>query len=77
MVRKKDEKAVWRREIDGVKEERATETSKEGVMIRKGEEILNHYCDIGIEVRERREWARGALGGLCQCARCQWEAADD
>ncbi|KUL85754.1 hypothetical protein ZTR_08457 [Talaromyces verruculosus] len=77
MVRKKDEKADWRREIDGVKEERATATVDEKVMIRKGEEILNHYCDIGIDVRERREWASGALGGLCQCARCQWEAADD
>lgn len=76
MVRKKEEKAVWRREIDGVKEERAVE-SKEGVMIRKGEEILNHYCDIGIDVGERRAWASGALGGLCQCARCQWEAVDE
>lgn len=77
MVRTKDEKAVWRREIDGVKEEKTTVAVDEKVMIRKGEEILNHYCDIGIDVRERREWAAGALGGLCRCARCQWEAAED
>lgn len=71
MVRTKDEKAVWRREIDGVKEEKTTAAVDEKVMIRKGEEILNHYCDIGIDVRDRREWAVGALGGLCRCARCQ------
>jgi nuclear receptor interaction protein len=75
MVRKKEEKAVWRREIDGAKEERVPEQKGE-IMIRKGEEILNHYCDIGIDVGERREWASGALGGFCQCARCQWEAAE-
>ena len=45
--------------------------------MRKDEEILNHYCDIGIDVRDRREWAVGALGGLCRCARCQWEAAEN
>ncbi|KAL8670362.1 MAG: hypothetical protein Q9224_007676, partial [Gallowayella concinna] len=42
--------------------------------IKEGEEILNHYCDIDLSVNERREWARGALGGDCQCARCMWEA---
>lgn len=77
MVRKSEEKAVWKREIDGVKEEKATATADEKIMIQKGAEILNHYCDIGIDVKERREWASGALGGLCKCARCQWEAADD
>ncbi|KAK5701493.1 hypothetical protein LTR97_004308 [Elasticomyces elasticus] len=41
--------------------------------IKKGEEILNHYCDIELPVRERREWASGALGGDCQCERCVWE----
>ena len=41
--------------------------------IRKGEEVLNHYCDVSMDVRERREWAVGALGGLCQCERCVWE----
>lgn len=38
--------------------------------IKSGEEILNHYCDIELNVRERREWAEGSLGGWCQCARC-------
>lgn len=44
--------------------------------IRKGEEILNHYCDVSMDVKERREWAVGALGGLCQCERCVWEEND-
>lgn len=43
--------------------------------IRKGEEIRNHYCDVGLNVKERREWAMGALGGMCRCERCMWEAA--
>ena len=41
--------------------------------IKKGEEVLNHYCDIELGVQARREWAAGALGGPCQCERCQWE----
>ncbi|KAL8805136.1 MAG: hypothetical protein Q9182_002118 [Xanthomendoza sp. 2 TL-2023] len=41
--------------------------------VRKGEEVLNHYCDVGLGVRERREWAVGALGGSCVCERCVWE----
>ncbi|KAI4245635.1 MAG: hypothetical protein L6R40_002436 [Gallowayella cf. fulva] len=41
--------------------------------IRKGEEVLNHYCDVGSGVKERREWAIGALGGNCVCERCIWE----
>ncbi|KAL8960627.1 MAG: hypothetical protein Q9183_005431 [Haloplaca sp. 2 TL-2023] len=44
--------------------------------IRKGEEVLNHYCDVGLGRKERREWAVGALGGLCTCERCVWEEAD-
>lgn len=43
--------------------------------VRKGEEVLNHYCDLDLPVKERREWASGALGGDCQCERCVWEAA--
>ncbi|EED17113.1 WD repeat-containing protein [Talaromyces stipitatus ATCC 10500] len=73
MVRKADEKAVWRRKNG----EEKSRIEKGDIFIRKGEEILNHYCDIGLDVKERRAWAKGALGGLCQCARCQWEAADD
>ena len=41
--------------------------------IRKGEEILNHYCDVELVVKDRREWAVGALGGMCVCERCTWE----
>lgn len=43
--------------------------------IRKGEEILNHYCDVTIPVQDRREWARGSLGGWCMCSRCREESA--
>lgn len=45
--------------------------------IKKGEEILNHYCDIELSVTERREWAKGSLGGLCMCERCKREAAEE
>ncbi|KAK4175220.1 hypothetical protein QBC36DRAFT_27577 [Triangularia setosa] len=54
--------------------ERKVVGNKEGG-IRKGEEILNHYCDVELPVRERREWARGSLGGWCMCERCREEAA--
>lgn len=43
--------------------------------IKKGEEVFGHYCDIRLPVKERREWALGALGGECMCPRCVWEAA--
>ncbi|KAM5351489.1 hypothetical protein ACJ41O_004212 [Fusarium nematophilum] len=43
--------------------------------IRQGEEILNHYCDVDLPVQQRREWARGSLGGWCMCKRCRDEAA--
>lgn len=65
MARTEQERAVWKGK-DGKR--------KEGG-IKKDEEILNHYCDIGLSVKERREWARGALGGLCLCERCMWEAS--
>ena len=42
--------------------------------IKAGEEILNHYCDIELDVKQRREWASGPLGGDCICERCIWEA---
>ena len=45
--------------------------------IAKGEEVLNHYCDVGLPVKERREWMMGTLGGLCMCSRCVREAADE
>jgi hypothetical protein len=44
--------------------------------IKKGDEILNHYCDIDLPVEERREWAKGSLGGWCMCGRCRREAAE-
>ncbi|SPO00532.1 related to MYND domain protein [Cephalotrichum gorgonifer] len=42
--------------------------------VKKGEEILNHYCDVRLPVQDRREWAEGSLGGWCMCKRCQEEA---
>ena len=45
--------------------------------IKAGEEMLNHYCDIDLKVQERREWAKGSLGGWCMCERCRWEAAEE
>lgn len=45
--------------------------------ILKGEEILNHYCDIDLKVQERREWAKGSLGGWCMCQRCRTEAGEN
>ncbi|KAI1659542.1 hypothetical protein F4813DRAFT_353251 [Daldinia decipiens] len=44
--------------------------------IEAGEEILNHYCDVDLPVKERREWASGSLGGWCMCARCRDEASN-
>jgi len=41
--------------------------------LKKGEEVLSHYCDVRLPVKERREWASGALGGVCVCQRCVWE----
>ena len=43
--------------------------------IKRGDEILNHYCDVDLPVRQRREWALGSLGGWCMCPRCRSEAA--
>lgn len=55
----------------------AKETKVDGSKggIKKGQEILNHYCDIDLPVQQRREWAAGSLGGWCMCARCRTEAA--
>jgi hypothetical protein len=43
--------------------------------LRKGEEVLSHYCDVSLPVQQRREWASGSLGGWCTCGRCRAEAA--
>ena len=55
-------------------EDKNQSVGREG--IRKGEEILNHYCDIELDVQARREWAAGPLGGLCECERCRWEVQE-
>lgn len=60
----KDERAHWK----GKRESFRTPAG-----VKKGEEIMNHYCDVSLDVNNRREWAAGALGGLCQCERCRWE----
>lgn len=43
--------------------------------IKAGEEILSHYCDVDLSVKDRREYMLGSLGGECLCERCKWEAA--
>jgi hypothetical protein len=68
-ARSAEERVEW-----GPEDERKRRREREGG-IRRDEEILNHYCDLGLPVKERREWAMGALGGACQCPRCIWEAA--
>ena len=45
--------------------------------IGEGEEVMNHYCDVELPVRARREWAVGALGGVCVCKRCVWEEGEE
>lgn len=42
--------------------------------IKAGEEILTHYCDVDLSVRDRRDYMLGSLGGECMCERCRWEA---
>lgn len=46
-----------------------------GPGLKKDEEVFGHYCDVRLSVKERREWAVGALGGDCMCSRCVWEEA--
>lgn len=45
--------------------------------IEKGQEVLTHYCDVELGVRQRREWAVGPLGGVCVCERCVWEEGEE
>ncbi|KAJ6144150.1 hypothetical protein N7470_008045 [Penicillium chermesinum] len=72
-ARTNEEKAIWTRTLPNGQ----VESKPAGAGgIRKDTEILNHYCDIGLPVKERREWACGALGGNCRCDRCQWEALE-
>jgi hypothetical protein len=70
-VRTNAQRVDWRPSIgreDGVKD-------CAGAGLKKDDEVLGHYCDVELPVKERREWARGALGGDCMCERCVWEAA--
>lgn len=73
-ARNDEERAVWVRYMN--LDEKIVPEMKEPKAggIGKDQEILNHYCDIGLEVKKRREWASGALGGICRCDRCAWEA---
>ena len=64
-----------RRQEGNEKEEEEEEKWKGG--LEAGEEVLNHYCDVDLDVRARREWAVGALGGWCLCERCVWEEGED
>jgi hypothetical protein len=64
----REQKALWKRH--------SGETRQSESGIKKGEEILNHYCDIDLPMRERREWMKGTLGGNCRCPRCIWEAEE-
>ena len=72
-ARNDEETAVWSRtNPDGRIEMKPLKPGG----IAKDQEIWNHYCDIGLPVKERREWASGALGGMCRCDRCAWEAGE-
>jgi hypothetical protein len=82
----REERRMWVRGSDergnrreGVEEVGMGEREREERMpnepgIKKGEEVLGHYCDVDLPVKGRREWAAGALGGVCVCERCLWEA---
>lgn len=59
----------------GKKDEDGNEARRGGIS--KGEEVLNHYCDVELPVGTRREWAVGALGGVCVCERCVWEEGQE
>ena len=61
----------------GGPEEEEEEDGKWKGGLEAGEEVLNHYCDVELDVRARREWAVGALGGWCLCERCVWEEEEE
>ena len=71
------EEPVWRKPRGGEGEGEGGRNRDQGLAwdgIKEGDEILNHYCDVLLPVQERREWAKGALGGDCRCERCLWES---
>ena len=45
--------------------------------IAAGQEILSHYCDVELPVKERKEYMLGSLGGECRCERCTWEGGQE
>ncbi|EAS33760.3 MYND domain-containing protein [Coccidioides immitis RS] len=69
VARNETERVQW----GSSEESERRKNDRGGFAIKKDEEILNHYCDLALVVKERREWAMGALGGPCQCSRCVWE----
>ncbi|PSK57776.1 hypothetical protein B9Z65_8978 [Elsinoe australis] len=69
----RESRVEWKRQSQG-----KGETKVQNVPgIAKGKEIVNHYCDVGLKVGDRRAWAVGALGGNCRCERCVWEAGEE
>ncbi|KAL4891243.1 hypothetical protein BDV59DRAFT_203688 [Aspergillus ambiguus] len=73
-ARSEAERPVWTKRNKDSADGGPPSSRRPGEGIKADEEILNHYCDVGLDVKERREWARGALGGWCLCDRCMWEA---
>ena len=71
----KEERVAWTAPPGKNGKEEKMVMSRAG--IKKDEEIMNHYCDVDLDVKERREWARGALGGDCLCPRCVYEAGEE
>ncbi|KAL1971767.1 hypothetical protein VTN31DRAFT_1855 [Thermomyces dupontii] len=67
IVRKPEERVTW--------ESKPSEELQRHEGIRKGEEIMSHYCDVDLDLPRRRRWARNILGGDCVCPRCLWEEA--
>jgi hypothetical protein len=70
------ERPVWQRE-HGRRSSRGGGSKDEMYMgIESGEEIMNHYVDVGLGVEERRAYAMGPLGGVCRCERCVVESGE-
>ncbi|KAK7928610.1 MYND domain-containingprotein [Apiospora marii] len=44
--------------------------------IKRGEDTLNHYCDVTPPVHNRRELVSRSLAGWYMCARCRTESAN-
>lgn len=65
---------IWRRNRLSSGDDTEQDMHQTSPGIKQGQEILGHYCDVDLPVRDRREWAAGALGGKCRCDRCVWEA---